>query len=85
MMYGWNSQGVGGGWWFVMIIAMVVFGLFFVVGMLSLLRHYGSRTGTRSGAPPTSPAIEILRERFARGEMTEEEYVRRRKLLGEGS
>ena len=40
--------------------------------------------GGGGGAPPTSRALDILDERFARGEIDEEEYRKRRRAL-EGS
>ena len=81
MMYGWNNQGMGGGWWVLMMIGMVVFWAFFVIGIVALLRHYGPRRGAANAESPSSSAIEILKERLARGELTEEEYARLRKLL----
>lgn len=81
MMYGWNNQGMGGGWWVLMIIGMVVFWAIFVIGTVALLRHYGPRRGAAHVETPSSSAIEILKERLARGELTEEEYARLRKLL----
>jgi len=85
-VYGWYNQGMGGGWWVLMMIAMVVFWTMFVIGIVVLLRHYGPRRVEARSTASTTSAIDILKERFARGEMTEEEeYTRRRKLLEEGS
>lgn len=83
MGYGWYNQGMGGGWWVLMMIGMVVFWAIFVIGIVALLRHYGPRRGEAAARSSTSSAIDILKERFARGELTEEEYTRRRKLLEE--
>jgi putative membrane protein len=81
MMYGWYNQGSGGGWWVLMMIGMVVFWTIFVIGIVYLVRHYGPRRGEAPSTSSTTSAIAILKERFARGELTEEEYTRRRKLL----
>jgi putative membrane protein len=64
-----------------MIIGMLVFGAILVVGLVALLRH--NQVGHNAIAAPTvsDPAITILKERFARGEMTEEEYTRRLAIL----
>jgi putative membrane protein len=37
------------------------------------------------GAPPSAPALAVLDERFARGEIDAEEYVHRRNLMVYGS
>jgi putative membrane protein len=84
-VYGWNNQGMGGDWWVLMMIAMVVFWAIFVIGIVYMVRHYGPRRGEAPPTSSTTSAIDILKERFARGELTEEEYTRRRKILEEGS
>jgi len=81
MMYGWYNQGMGGGWWIVMIFGMVAFWTILVFGIVYLVRHNGHVHAGANFTSPTNPAIDILRERFARGEMNEEEYKRRLALL----
>ena len=81
MMYGWYNQGMGGGWWVLMMIGMVVFWAVFVIGIVALLRQYGQRRGAAHADSPSTSAIEILKQRLARGELTEEEYTRLRTLL----
>lgn len=81
MMYGWHNQGMGGGWWVLMMIGMVVFWAIFVIGIVALLRHYGPRRGGANAQLASGSSIEILKQRLARGELTEEEYTRLRKLL----
>ena len=45
---------------------------------------HGAVVGPETRATPTaSPAIELLKERFARGEVSEEEFTRRLTLLKE--
>ncbi len=80
-MYGWYNQGMGGGWWALMMVGMVVFWAVFVFGIIALMRHYGPWRGGSHAQPQLNSAIEILMQRFARGELTEEEYKRLRKLL----
>jgi len=77
----------GGGWsgWFfgpLMMIAMIALA---VVVVVLLVRWLGG-TGATPGIAPPPPArgktpVEILKERFARGEIDEEEYARRRRVL----
>jgi putative membrane protein len=84
-MYGQYQHGMGGGWWALMIIGMVIFWAIFVAGAVALIRYY--RSGREGSAPqsPKSSAIAILQERFARGEMSEEEYSRRMRMLKDES
>lgn len=81
MPYGWHYQGMGGGSWALMIIGMLVFWAILVVGLVALLRH--NRVGHTAIPTPiaSDAAISILKERFARGEVTEEEYTRRLAIL----
>ena len=85
MPYGWYNQGMNGGWWVVMMVGMLVFWAIFVIGVVALLRHYLPRRNWQGSEPQSTSAIEILRERFARGELNEEEYSRRLALLKEKS
>ena len=87
MMYGWQYQGMDSGWWFVMAIAMVIFWAVLVGGVVALFRHNRPIAPPSSTTVPSAPstALVILQERFARGELTEEEYTRRRQILKETS
>lgn len=91
MMYGWHDGGWGVGAWVAMIAVMVVFWAA-VVGVVMLAlrhRHDPSHQGP-SPSPPvqagpegagTDPAMRVLEERFARGELDAEEFTHRRDLL----
>lgn len=87
MMY-WYDNGHMSGWgWGLMTIGMIVFwGVLIAVGV-ALFRYLSRGSQERSGQqpsnpnpsgqqqPPTSPSPEaILAERFARGEIDEDEY-----------
>lgn len=85
--YGWQyGQGAGPGWWVVMVIFMIVFWAVLVLGAVYSVRYF--RDGHHHhdhGAPvhgPANPdAVEILRARFARGELDEAEFKSRLSLL----
>jgi putative membrane protein len=67
---------MGRGWWWVMGVGWLVFLALVVVLAIVLTRQYrGAGTGTRR------PAHDVLDERFARGEIDEDEYRRRREAL----
>ena len=78
MGYGWHNDAMGSGWWILMVVGMLVFLTVFVVGGVLLVRHYSQQPGN-SGT--SNLAIEILQQRFARGEISEEEYTRNLALL----
>lgn len=78
-MMGWYQDGMGGGGWTVMVIAMVALWALVVFGVIAIFR--GTRnTGATAGPAPRSP-IEILEERFARGEIDADEYHARLEVL----
>jgi putative membrane protein len=67
---------MGGGWWWVMGVGWLVF--LALVGLLAfvLVRHH-----TGGAKEQRSTAEDVLAERFARGEIDEDEYLRRRDAL----
>ena len=91
MMYG---DGWGWGGWLVMALMMIVFWGLLIAGVIALV-HYtrGARQAPGPGGGPVYPpgehgwgrgrAEEVLRERFARGEIDDDEYRRRRSVLGD--
>lgn len=66
---------MGGGWWWVMGIGWLIFLALIVVLAFALARGYRPASGTRRSAHDT------LDERFARGEIDDDEYRRRRDAL----
>ena len=87
----WNDGGSGAGTWFLMSLMMIVFwgGLI----ALAVWLVHSLRTDRNPAQPPppslpqpsTARADEVLAERFARGEIDEDEFKRRRALLHSGS
>lgn len=81
MMWDGNNH-MGGGWWWVMGIGWLVFLALVVVLIFLLVRRFAQPSGQGSSMPRPSPE-DVLAERFARGEIDEEEYRRRRAALRE--
>ena len=75
--HGWHG-------WFFGPIMMIVFIAVTVVVVVSLLRWLGGQGhGLPPHGPPTKTPLDILKERFARGEIDKEEFEERRRLLGD--
>lgn len=90
MMGGWDGGMMGGGWgafgWLWMIVALLFWGGLLTIIVWAVMRIFpAQRTG---GGPPergAASAEEILRGRFARGEIDAEEYEERRRILHGGT
>ena len=80
MMYHWHDGGWGPGTWIAMGLMMLVFWGVVAFLVVYAVRSLGRRTPD-SGTPPSDPALRILDERFARGEIDADEYNQRRELL----
>jgi putative membrane protein len=75
MMY-WYGSGMSGWGYALMTISMVLFWGAVIFGIVALVRYAG-RGEPQAGAAPQPPAPErLLAERFARGEIDEDEYQR---------
>jgi putative membrane protein len=83
--HGWDGPGSGGSWW-----PWILFPILFWGGILTLIawivtRLYPRSRGDDRHDAPRDSAEEILRERFARGEITAEEYERSLEILRGGT
>lgn len=76
--WGWGHMIVGG----FMMIAFWGGIIVLVVLLVRWLGGAGTSSHTSSSAPRRTP-LEILQERFAKGEIDKEEYEERRKLLSD--
>ena len=76
-----HGYGMGGGMW----ILTILFWVIFLVGIYLVLRGLlDKKNGSTNISHPTDePAQEILRKRFARGEIDEETFKRMKKDLEE--
>jgi putative membrane protein len=75
----WDTNGhMGGGWWVVMMLWMVVFWGAVIFGIVWLVRSASSQSGSRS---QESTPLEILDRRFAEGAISVDDYHERRRML----
>ncbi len=88
-MNNWHEHGSAGGHWIVAIVVMVLFWGAVAAIVIALLRnrnHPHHQTADLSNVNPSTISAErILHDRFARGEIDEDEYTRRHDLLKERS
>jgi putative membrane protein len=76
-MMHWSGYGWDGGWlgW----VGMVFWWVLVIFLVIAAIRWFSDRAG--SGAPHGKSALDILRERYARGEIEKKEYEEKRKAL----
>lgn len=84
--FGWGPQMMGWGWGgmiFGPIFMILVLAL--VIAVAVLLVHWlgGSSLTATPHQPPARTPLDVLKERFARGEIDKEEFEERRRILGE--
>lgn len=77
-MMGWDDGGWGWGGWLAMTLMMLVFWGGLAAVVVALVR---SSRPPASAPDPGRDARGILDERFARGDIDEDEYRRRREAL----
>ena len=82
---GWNGGGWDAGAWLVMMLIMVMFWGAVITAVVVFVRaprgHRDEHALAERGA---DPALAILKERFAKGEIDAEEYTKRRDTLRSG-
>jgi putative membrane protein len=78
----WHMWAGWGMWWIFPLIMLL-----FVAGCIAMILHIRSSGGPGrhhpdfSGGDPTRSALQILNERFARGEIRREEYEERKRAI----
>lgn len=89
MMRHWNG-GWGVGYWLLMSFGMALVWALLIAAIVLVVRYAGSPTTSSHSHQPTGPdrssaryrtARDILDERYARGEIGDEEYRNRRETL----
>ncbi|CAM3693347.1 SHOCT domain-containing protein [Smaragdicoccus niigatensis] len=74
MMWGY---GMGWGSWLGMTVMMIVFYGVIIFGIIAAVRAFSGTRHSTAGGHGVSSAEQILAARFAKGELTEDEYRQR--------
>ena len=74
---GWGGFGIGAGWLFMLLFWGVV--IFEIVGVVRWLYSPGSHASLLG----QNPALDTLRQRYARGEIGRDEYEQMRRDLAD--
>ncbi len=77
-----ETGGWGWGWIGLGAIHMVLFWGLIIVAIVALIKLLSDNTGNNPG-PSEKSALDILKERYARGEISKEEYDEKRSHLRE--
>ncbi len=82
---GWGMMGpgmMGGfGWWWLMPIFFIIFWGLVIWGIVALVRGMSGSRGSDSGSSRPDSALEVLKKRYARGEIDKKEYEEKKKDL----
>ena len=80
----WYGSGMSGWGYALMTISLVLFLGLVIAGIVALVRYLGHSGQQDGGGPAPSPPEQVLAQRFARGEIDEDEYRRRLDILHTG-
>jgi putative membrane protein len=80
-MYYYDGMGFGG-WWWAMMLFMALFWIAVIVGIVWLIVYLTRRPATGPGGPGAETALDILNKRYAKGEISSEEYERVKREIG---
>ena len=78
MMWGYDGFGYGG---FGMGIGMLLFWGLIIAAIVVLIRGFGASSRSDAARLPQKTALDILRERYARGEIDKAEFEEKRRDL----
>lgn len=83
---GWQDYGFGMmgsfGWGWFMPVFMILFWGLIIWAVVALVRGLARQDGSESAGGRRDSAMEILKERYARGEIKKEEYEEKKHDLG---
>lgn len=82
-MMGWNGGWGVGGWLVMSLMMVVVWGLPIALVVWAVWSS-SHRDQLSVKAPPRPDADQVLADRYARGEIDEDEFAHRRQVLGAG-
>lgn len=81
-MWGYQgSCGIDGGLWGIGWIFMIVFWGVVIWAIIALVRHFSGKESDWQNKSKGDEAIRILNERYAKGEISKEEYEERKSVL----
>lgn len=80
----WYHAGWGAGWWVLGSVMAVAFWVFVALVVVRLFRGSHHHHHDWHGWHGSSTALQVLEERYARGEITREEFLERRSVLAGG-
>jgi putative membrane protein len=72
--FGWWGMGLG-------FVFMILFWLLISLGIAALIRWLQAQSGSAQGTRGKTP-LEIVQERYARGEIDRDEYEQKKRDLG---
>jgi putative membrane protein len=79
----WNGfNGMGWGWIGLGMVHMLLFWVLVILGIAALVRWLAEGAGRASSEMP-SRAMEILKARYAKGEITREQFEQIKREIGE--
>ncbi|WP_228838686.1 SHOCT domain-containing protein [Nocardia amamiensis] len=78
----WYSNGMTGWGYGLMTISMVIFWALVIAGIVALVRYTAALSQGQRTVPHGPTPQQVLADRYARGEIDDEEYARRSKILG---
>lgn len=81
MMWGYDGFGYGGGG---MGIGMLLFWGLIIAAIVVLVRGFGGTSRGNAPRLPEKTALDILRERYAKGEIDKAEFEEKRRDLSAG-
>lgn len=83
MMMGPNMMGAFGGWGFIWIIFIFIFIVSIIIGIILLIIWLVKRTSYSGYSQEKErKALDILKERYAKGKITREEYEKIKEDIG---
>jgi putative membrane protein len=80
MMVGYGMDGFGGGFAFGWIF-MILWWVLIIIGIVALVKWIAGSPSSGIHAGGSSKALEILKERYARGEIDEQEFQKKKRDL----
>lgn len=84
-MMWWCGNGMGAWGYTLTTISMVLFWGLLIFGLIAVVRSVGRgrSSGSERVAPPPATPQQVLAQRFAAGEIDEQEYRQRLDILGD--